>query len=186
MAIYAAVLDACVMVPISLCDTLLRLAEQRMYRPVWSERILEEAGTAIGIVHPDIDPGLIDRRIEYMNQSFPGASAGELAPIAIGLELPDPDDRHVLAAAIRSRADAIVTANLKDFPAESVAAFDIEVIHPDDFLMSQLDMGSRTVLDALASQAAAAKSPQQSLDDVITSLARAGVPRFAEEVRRRL
>lgn len=121
-----------------------------------------------------------------MNRSFPGDSAAELAPIEVGLELPDPDDRHVLAAAIRSRADAIVTANVIGFPTQSVTVLGIEVIHPDDFLISQLDMGSRTVLESLAAQAAAAKNPKQSLDDVITSLDRAGAPRFADEVRRRL
>lgn len=185
-AVYAAVLDACVMVPVSLCDILLRLAEERMFRPVWSKRILEEASVAIKAVHPDIPEGLIDRRIQFMGKGFPGACVGGIESIEVALELPDEDDRHVLAAAIRSRADAIVTANIKDFPAEITANFDVEVIHPDDFLMSQLDMRSRTVLDTLLAQANAAKNPRLSLDDVLNSLARAGAPRFVDEVRRRL
>ncbi len=67
-----------------------------------------------------------------------------------------------------------------------VNAFDIEVIHPDDFLLSQLDMGSRIVLDALTAQAGAAKNPRLSLDDILTSLQRAGAVKFVDEVRRRM
>ncbi len=61
------------------------------------------------------------------------------------LSLPDPDDRHVLAAAIRADADVIVTYNLKDFPAETLAPFDIEAQHPDDFLVSLLDQAPGVV-----------------------------------------
>lgn len=186
MAIYAAVLDACVMVPVSLCDTLLRLAEERMFRPVWSERILAETSGAVRAVHPDLDEGLIERRIRYMAEGFPGVSVGEFETIESALVLPDSDDRHVLAAAIRARADAIVTANVRDFPVEITAGFDVEVIHPDQFLMSQLDMRSRTVMEVLTAQAGAAKNPRLSLEDVLNSLVRAGVPQFVDEVRRRL
>lgn len=186
MAIYAAVLDACVMVPISLCDTLLRLAEEHMFRPIWSARILAEAEEAIMEVHPDTTEGLVGRRTQYMAESFPGACVGGFENLEAGLTLPDPDDRHVLAAAILSRADAIVTANIKDFPQEILSAYDLEAIHPDDFLTSQLDMRSRVVVEALVAQANATRNPRLSLDDVLTSLARAGVPEFVDEVRRRL
>ncbi|QAY59536.1 PIN domain-containing protein [Microbacterium protaetiae] len=186
MAIFAAVLDACVMVPVSLCDILLRLAEERMFRPIWSERILDEATEAITEVHPDLDEGLVRRRVQYMTESFPGACVSGTEQLELSLRLPDPDDRHVLAAAIRSRADAIVTANLKDFPDATLSAFDVEAIHPDDFLMSQLDMRGRVVMDVLHAQAAATRNPTLSVDDVLTSLVRAGVPSFVDEARRRL
>ena len=185
MAIYAAVLDACVMVPVSLCDTLLRLAEARMFRPVWSERILAETHTAIVAVHPELREDLVDRRSRYMTDSFPGACIDGFERIEEALMLPDPGDRHVLAAAIRSRADAIVTSNMKDFPEDVLRQYDLEAIHPDRFLLSQLDMTHQTVLDALDGQAAAAKNPRLDREDVLTSLARAGVPQFVDEVRRR-
>lgn len=76
MAIFAAVLDACVMVPVSLCDTLLRLAEEQLYRPIWSTRILAETSDAISSVHPDLDASKIERRIAYMSEAFPGACVG--------------------------------------------------------------------------------------------------------------
>lgn len=181
MAIFAAVLDACVMVPVSLCDTLLRLAEEQLYRPIWSTRILAETSDAISSVHPDLDASKIERRIAYMSEAFPG-----FAEIEHGLELPDPDDRHVVAAALRAHADAIVTANLRDFPDRTMRRLDLEVISPDDFLLSQLDMRGAIVLHALETQADATRNPRRSVDDVLTSLHRAGVPGFVEEVRRRI
>lgn len=186
MAIFAAVLDACVMVPVALCDTLLRLAEQQLYRPIWSERILDEATEAIRKIHPDIDPSALQRRVAYMNETFAGACVGDFAEIEAGLVLPDPDDRHVVAVALRARADAVVTANLRDFPDETMHRLDLEVISPDDFLLSQLDMRSVVVLEALEAQAAATRNPRRSLDDVLTALAKAGVPDFVDEVRGRL
>lgn len=186
MAIFAAVLDACVMVPVSLCDTLLRLGEEQLYRPIWSERILNEAADAIATVHPDIDVSKIERRLAYMNETFPGACVGDFLGIETGLQLPDPDDRHVVAAALRARADAIVTANLRDFPTEAVRQLDLEAISPDEFLLSQLDMRSAVVLDVLEAQAAATRNPQRTVDDVLTALVRAGVPNFVDEVRSRI
>lgn len=186
MAIFAAVLDACVMVPVALCDTLLRLAEEQLYRPIWSKRILDEATDAISDIHPDIGSGALQRRVAYMNETFPGALIDDFEQIETGLQLPDPDDRHVVAAALRARADAIVTANLRDFPDHAMQRLDLEVISPDDFLLSQLDMRSAVVLDALDAQAAATRHPRRSVDDVLTSLAKAGVPNFVDEVRARL
>jgi len=84
MAIFAAVLDACVMVPVTVCDTLLRLAEQQMFRPIWSERILREASHAIGRIHPDLPGSSIERRVAYMNDAFPGAMVGDFAGCASG------------------------------------------------------------------------------------------------------
>lgn len=186
MAIFAAVLDACVMVPVSLCDTLLRLAEEQLYRPIWSTRILAETSDAISSVHPDLGASKIERRIAYMSEAFPGACVGDFAEIEHGLELPDPDDRHVVAAALRAHADAIVTANLRDFPDRTMRRLDLEVISPDDFPLSQLDMRGAIVLHALETQADATRNPRRSVDDVLTSLHRAGVPGFVEEVRRRI
>jgi len=185
MAIFAAVLDACVVVPVALCDTLMRLAEEQLYRPIWSDRILDEASRAIATVHPHLGSDAISRRVAYMNETFPGARFGDFDEIEAGLHLPDPDDRHVLAVAVRARADAIVTANLRDFPPAVLERLEVEAISPDEFLLSQLDMRSPVVLDVLEAQAAATRNPRRSVDDVLTALTRAGVPDFVDEVRGR-
>jgi len=97
---YAAVLDSCVLVPTALCDTLLRLAEAGFYRPLWSDRIFEEVLDAVLAIRPDIEPSRIQRRLTAMAGTFEDAYVADWERIAAGLDLPDQNDRHVLAAAI--------------------------------------------------------------------------------------
>jgi len=85
---------------------------------------------------------------------------------------------------VRGHCQAIVTRNLKDFPARTLDAFDVEAISPDEFLLNQLDLAPRAVLDCLHEQAAAAKGPSLSVEEVLVSVGRAGAPNFADEVLR--
>lgn len=181
---YTALLDACVLVPITLADTLLRLAERELYRPLWSERILAEAADAVLEIHPDLSPGVVAKRFAAMNDAFEDAHVEGWEALESTLTLPDPDDRHVVAAAMRGRADAIVTANLRDFPDETLAPLEIAVVHPDDFLLDQLDLAPRVVLEVLREQAAHTRNPPLTPTDLLARLARAGVPAFADEVSR--
>jgi nucleoside-diphosphate-sugar epimerase len=84
------------------------------------------------------------------------------------LTLPDPDDRHVLAAAIRAGAEVIVTYNLTDFPAETLARFDIEAQHPDDFLVSLLDVAAAVVCAAVKRQRESLRNPPKSAEELLT------------------
>jgi hypothetical protein len=131
---YTAVLDACVLVPIALADTLLRVAEKGLYRPLWSGRILTEAQEATEEIHPGIDVG---KRFANMREAFGDALVTGWEELEPGIRLPDEDDRHVVAAAIRGGADAIITANLADFPATALGPLGLEAVHPDDFLLDQ-------------------------------------------------
>ncbi len=115
---YTALLDACVLVPVALADTLLRVAERELYRPQWSTRILDEAADAIVEIHPDLAPDVVAKRFTAMNAAFEDALVQGWEALEASIALPDPDDRHVVAAAMRGRADAIVTANVRDFPDE--------------------------------------------------------------------
>jgi predicted nucleic acid-binding protein len=181
---YTALLDACVLVPISLADTLLRVAERELYRPIWSDRILGEAADAVLAIHADLDPGVVAKRFAAMNDTFKDASVADWETFEATIVLPDRDDGHVVAAAIRGRADAIVTANLRDFPDETLAPLAIAAVHPDDFLLDQLDLAPRVVLDVLREQAARTRNPPLTPTDLLTRLARAGVPAFADEAGR--
>jgi predicted nucleic acid-binding protein len=134
---YTALLDACVLVPITLADTLLRLAERELYRPLWSDRILGEAADAIGEIHPDLAPDLVAKRFAAMNDRFEDARVEGWEVLERTLTLPDDDDRHVVAAAMSGRADAIVTANIRDFPYEVLEPLGLAVVEPDDFLLDQ-------------------------------------------------
>ena len=134
---YTAVLDACVLVPIALGDTLLRVAEKGLYRPLWSSRILIEAQQATEEIHPGIDVG---KRFTSMREAFGDVLVTGWEELEPGIRLPDGNDRHVVAAAVRGGANAIITANLADFPATALRPFGLEAVHPDDFLLDQLDL----------------------------------------------
>jgi predicted nucleic acid-binding protein len=180
---YAVLLDACVLVPNALCDTLLRLAERGFYRPLWSQRILDELKTALLIVRPDIDEERVASRIAVMCAAFDDAMVTGWEQVSAGLDLPDPDDRHVLAAAITGGAQSLVTFNTKDFPEASVAPTNVEVVHPDEFLLDQLDLYPGLALQVLIEQAADLANPPSDLAGVLNRLERCGVPRFADAVR---
>jgi predicted nucleic acid-binding protein len=184
VARYAVVLDACVLVPIALADTLLRLAERDLYRPLWSARIVAEATDAIVDIHPEIPPERVRARFAAMNDAFEDACVERWENLEHTVTLPDADDRHVVAAALGGRADAIVTANLGDYPMDVLGPLDIEVVHPDDFLLDQLDLAPRIVLDVVRAQAAHTRQPALTPVDLIARLARCGVPGFADEVGR--
>lgn len=177
-------LDACVLVPIALADTLLRVAERGLYRPLWSEQLLEEARDAIGEIHPMADAARIDRRFATMDAAFEDARIEARPEVVIEIQLPDLDDRHVVATAVVGRADAIVTMNVRDFPIEVMESLAIEVVHPDDFLLNQLDLAPRLVVDLVMEQAAQTTSPKLTPIDLASRLARAGVPKFSDEIRR--
>ena len=170
----------------SLADTLLRVAEHGLYRPLWSQVLLDEAQDAILLVHPTIDPAGVPRRFDAMRRHFPDAMVTGWEPLESGLHLPDPDDQHVPAAAIRAGAQAIVTFNLRDFPVTILDQLDIEPIHPDDFLGHQLELAPELVLQALQEQAAATARPPLSLATLLQILGRAGCPTFAAACREHL
>ena len=94
-----------------------------------------------------------------------------------GLDLPDPKDRHVLAAAIRSGSQVIVTENIGDFPQAVLEAYNIEAQTPDIFVLHLIDLSPTTVSGVVQAQAAALKDPPMSASDVFSRLAQSGLPR---------
>jgi putative PIN family toxin of toxin-antitoxin system len=172
---YAAVLDSSVLVPMPLCDTLLRLAEEpAMYRPLWSDQILQEVGR---VLEQDFSYTAVQtkRRIDAMMQAFPEAS--KTIPTCLPRTfdgIPDADDRHVLAAALRGQANAIITNNVKDFPSDYLDQFDILVQPPDDFLIHQFHLSPQQVLEKLDAQASGIR---KSRPDII-QLLRPMTPKF--------
>ena len=98
--------------------------------------------------------------------------------------LPDEDDRHVVAAAVQGGAQGIITATAKDFPAAALEPLGLEAVHPDDFLLDQLDLSPPTILQVIRDQAARTRRPPLTPRDLATLLGRAGVPGFADEILR--
>jgi hypothetical protein len=96
------------------------------------------------------------------------------------LELPDPNDRHVLAAAIHCKADVIVTFNLKDFPPENLSKFDIEVQHPDEFIHHQFGLNHAGVLTAVRRCRNRLKNPAKTAEEYLTTLEAQSLPQTVD------
>lgn len=180
---FPAFFDACTLFGIRLTDLLLRLADEGAFRALWSDEVLEEVRR--NVIRSGVDQAAVDHRITAMQQYFPDALVTGYEPLTATMTC-DAKDRHVLAAAIRSKADVLVTFNVKDFPDHPLDSFDVEVVHPDDFLLDQLDLFPGLVTQVLRELAEDYVDPPVSMNDVLETLRRAGVPRFVEDVRRYL
>lgn len=180
---FTALLDTCVLYPAYLCDTLLRLAEASAYRPLWSSGVLSELRR--NLVERGIPPERVDRRISHMTRSFPDALVTGYESLVESMTN-DPKDRHVLAAAVRANAEVLVTFNIGDFPEQARKAYDVAAVHPDEFLLDQLDLYPGVTVEVLRQQAASYRRVPNTVPDILVLLERTGVPRFAAEVRRHL
>lgn len=177
------VLDACVLHPAPLRDLLIRLALAGMLRARWTERILEECFASIRARRPDLAPGALDRTRELLKQAVPDWEITGYEDLVAGLDLPDPHDRHVLAAAIRASAQIIVTANLRDFPTATLGRYGIAAQHPDEFVLERIEEAPLLVAEILTEQAAALKNPPRTVEDVLGALQDAGLFLAAAKIR---
>jgi len=178
-----AVLDACVLVPVSLCDLLLRLAEEpAIYRPRWSEEILREMSGALRTkLRRSTEEA--EWRQSQMEKAFPEAMITVPPELLKAAEcIPDPKDRHVLAAAIMGRANLIVTQNTKHFPQSCVEKFSVVCQTADVFLTRQYHLAPQLMLDKLDNQGAGIAKDREF---VLRSL-RAAAPEFVRRVESRI
>lgn len=127
-------LDANVIYSITLADVLLTLADHDLFLPLWTPNVLQEAQEAASRTLPDAAQQAFRKRLIMMDQAFPESSIHVEESEWSQFDLPDPDDRHVLAAAAQGQADALATRNIKDFPQKLLDSFSIQVITPDDLL----------------------------------------------------
>jgi predicted nucleic acid-binding protein len=183
MARFPAFLDTCSIYGAYLCDTLLRLAEEGAFRPLWSAGVMEEL--ECNLIEQGLPEDAVKHRIRDMRSAFPDAEVTGYEALASAMTC-DPKDRHVLAAAVRGHAEVLVTFNRRDFPQRSTEPHDITVSHPDDFLLDQLDLHPAITIAVLRDQAAAYSSPAMTVEDVLGRLAASGVPKFASEARRHI
>ncbi len=177
---FSVILDACVLVPHPLFDTLLRFADAGLYRPLWSHQILEEVRRTL-VETLDIDKAKAQRRVDQMQAVFPDATVTGYEHL-IAKMTNEPKDRHVLAAAVRAGASMIVTANVKDFPQASAQLYDVEISHPDTFLLDQLDLEPTLVINSLREQRNTYTNPAWTSTIFYKALGRT-VPDFASQAR---
>lgn len=176
---FVALLDASVLFSIRATNLSLEFAKAGLFQPRWTADIHDEWTRALLRKNPSSPTDLIRKRRSAMDAAFPDAIVSGYETLISGLELPDPDDRHVLAAAIAARADVIVTANLSDFPADRLAPHGIEAQSPDEFLHHQLTLAPVLGVAAAAAVRRRLHRPPQSADDFLRALAQAGLSRVA-------
>jgi predicted nucleic acid-binding protein len=181
---FTVVVDACVLFPAPIRDLVVRLAITGIFSAKWTDEIHDEWIRNLLKIREDITPESLNRCRQLMNKAVPDCLVEHYQDLIPALKLPDEDDRHVLAAAIRSKANAIVTFNLKDFPESELAKYDIEAIDPDDFLLLQIGLSDSTVCSAAKTARAALKSPSLTVSEYLQNLSKCGLAQTAASLRK--
>ena len=187
---FSAVLDACVLVPSTLRDVLLEIAVRQVYRPLWSEKIEEEVERTVLRLHAqrgrdeEESRGYVKRLRRKMNLALPDA---QVQGWETGPRLPDPGDRHVVAAALMGRADVIVTFNLKDFD-DAALPGELFAQSLDEFLLDVLGLYSEVVRNVLTTVVSrtGCEGPQWSVNNLLTRLEKEELNAFVAACRQEL
>jgi predicted nucleic acid-binding protein len=177
---FTVILDACVLYPAPLRDLLLRLATEGLYRPKWTDKINDEWKRNLLKNRSDLEEESLNHTIDLMNRTFKDAKVTNYNKLIGVLELPDPDDRHVFAAAIRCGADLIVTENLKDFPKEQISEYDIDVQSPDIFIQHLIDLDWEACCRALVKQKRSLNNPPKTREEMRDTFKQIGIPNSAD------
>jgi len=172
---FTAFLDASALYPAPLRDLLLELAVADLYRAKWSDAVHEEWIRSVLRDRPDLTRAQLERTRDLMNLHARDALVTDFEQLIDVLKLPDPDDRHVLAAAIKGRADLIVTTNVRDFPAKALEQWGIEAQHPDEFLTHQFHLSEPAFLQAVRTVRLRLKNPPKSVEDYLDTLRTQGL-----------
>ena len=179
---YTAVLDANVLYPALLRDVLLSLAHADLYSAKWTEHIKDEWTRSLLRDRPGME-AQIAAAAEAMEAAIPDCLVNGYEHLIDGLVLPDPDDRHVLAAAITGHADAIITWNEKDFPREVLDPFGIELQTPDEFVLNQIMLRGVIALTAIKGMRERWERPQYTGVALVDLLEKRGLPQTAAHLR---
>lgn len=171
------------MYPTALRDLFMWLAEKNLFRPRWSDHIHAEWIRNVLADKPQITAERLQTTRKLMDRTPEALVTGYEALIP-AIELTAKEDRHVVAAAVLAKADAIVTFNLRDFPEEELGRYDLEAIHPDEFLLDLLHLDSAAVLRVVRTIQTGLRNPPISLEQLLAHYERLDLGGFASEVRR--
>ena len=178
------VYDACVLYPAPLRDLLMHLAVLDLYRAKWTYMIHDEWTSSLLRDRPDLTPEQLQRTRELMDANVRDCLVTGFENLIAALALPDEKDRHVLAAAICSGADVILTFNQKHFPAENLRPYGIESLHPDEFLKYQLDLAPNVVCTAAKRHRDSLKKKPKTINEYLESLETQGLAQTVAELRK--
>lgn len=183
MAGFTVIYDACVLYPAPLRDLLIELAASSLFRARWTATIHEEWMSSLLASRADLTRAQLTRTRELMDAAVLDCLVTGYEHFIPVLSLPDENDRHVAAAAIQAKANAIVTFNLKDFPPDLLAPFALEAIHPDEFVTYQLDLDQAAVLVAAQRCRRRLRNPPRSADEYLDALRAQSLPKTAATLR---
>jgi hypothetical protein len=178
-----AVYDANVLYPAPLRDLFIRLAQAGLVRARWTETIHDEWVRNVLADNPALSSDRLARTRALMNEAVRDCLVTGYENLVESLALPDPDDRHVLAAAIRADAQVIVTFNLKDFPATALAGYDIEAQHPDEFVASLFDAAPGPLCGAVKRQREGLRNPPKTAEELLATLEGQGLVQAVARLR---
>ncbi|MEM8959576.1 MAG: PIN domain-containing protein [Pseudomonadota bacterium] len=176
-------IDACVLYPTLLRAIVLEVARAGAFTPLWSARIIEEWRRAALRTHPE-QAAMLGGEIALVTARWPNAEVAVPPDAEAGLSLPDENDRHVLAAAIAGGADLILTLNLRDFPARTLARHGLRAEHPDAFLLGLLGEDAPAIAAAVLGPVRAAGPALGSARKPRELLKKSRLPRLGKALER--
>lgn len=180
---FTVIYDACVLYPAPLRDLLMRLALTDLYRARWTDLIHDEWIRNVLRKRPDLSADQLARTRSLMNDHVRDCVVTGFEHLIPSVDLPDADDRHVVAAAIHCSASLIVTFNLADFPPEQLARYNLDAQHPDDFIVHLLDLHPARVCDAAACHRRSLKHPSKTQDEYLDTLLKQGLTQTVGQLR---
>jgi len=179
---FTVILDANVLYPFRVRDVLLRFYEEGLFRARWTDQIIDEWTRNLIRKQPDLEDS-VRAQVEQIRQHFDEAWVWGFEPLIDSLHLPDPGDRHVLAAAIVCGAQHVVTENLKDFPSEILDEFDIEAIDADEFLFRTFQLYPANAVSIFRQMRSDYTNPPYGQGEFILNLTANGLPRTASMLK---
>lgn len=160
------------------------LALSDTFRARWSDLIHDEWIKSLLKNRPDLTLEQLNRTRKLMDEHVRGCLVTGFEPLINAVDLPDKNDRHVVAAAIHTRAEAIITFNLKDFPSDTLEQFNLKAIHPDEFITDLIDLNSSAVIEAARAHRKGLKNPPLNTDSYIDCLLKQQLPQSVSRLRK--
>ncbi len=178
-----AVCDACTLYSITMADLLTSFGEASLYHPRWTHdewirNVIEHRGQSGTVTREKLEA-----RRDTMIEAIENSLVEDYEDLIPTITLPDPDDRHVLAAAIKAEANLILTINLKDFPPKILTAWNLIAKHPDDFTAGLLETDQEAVVAVIKEMRERRKRPPISAEDFLAQLERQGLKKFVAGLR---
>jgi PIN domain-containing protein len=175
--------DANVLYVAAVRDLLIELAVAKAITLRWTEAVHDEWTAALARTRPDLDPQRIERTRRLLIETLPDALVTDYEPTVPALQLPDADDRHVLAAAIKGGCQLILTFNVADFPPPALAPHNLAAVHPDAFLSTLCTADPGRIVAAATRIRARLVNPPLSPAAYLSNLAQRDLPLTAQALR---